>query len=46
MLGGLLHQNGMASFSDVLNQGDVQAIAAYLQSETNRLILARQTAAH
>ena len=46
VLGGLLHQNGMASFSDVLNQGDVQAIAAYLQSETNRLIAARQTAAH
>jgi mono/diheme cytochrome c family protein len=45
VLGGILHESGMASFSDVLNPDDVHAIEAYLQSETNRLIPA-QTASH
>jgi quinohemoprotein ethanol dehydrogenase len=45
VLGGILHQGGMASFADVLNANDTRAIRAYLQSETNRLIAA-QAAAH
>lgn len=38
VLGGALRQEGMASFADVLRPGDLRAIEAYLQSETNRLI--------
>jgi quinohemoprotein ethanol dehydrogenase len=38
VLDGALRDNGMASFSDVLGREQVQAIQAYLQSETNRLI--------
>jgi quinohemoprotein ethanol dehydrogenase len=38
VLGGLLRDNGMASFADVLQPEDVRAIQAYLKAETNRLI--------
>ena len=41
VLGGLLHDEGMASFTDVLKQDDVRAIQAYLKSETNRLVAAQ-----
>jgi len=38
VLGGALRSEGMASFADVLHPSDVQAIEAYLKSETNRVI--------
>lgn len=38
VLGGALSSQGMASFADVLDRSDAQAIAAYLQTATNRLI--------
>lgn len=43
VLRGSLRREGMSGFADVLRKADVQAIAEYLKTETNRLIASGRT---